>query len=1035
MAGESPDTSEQQKSSGEATPGERDPRLAVFREAEDSDSDREDWESAAEAGSSKSPESPADRATMTFRTRSAAKADAEESASDSKGARSKAEAESDAKGSAAGEGDTGKASGGDAGAGASDVRGGESADEDAEEASASGAVDDSGESDGATGSADAKDQDEEGSATGALPVRPGARASAAQRVEDAEGAREKGDSDRSGAGDEAEADDEAEGGDARLRAAVAAWVSGSGDKAADSAAEGAKDAKTAKTAKDARDAKATKDAVSGEAERDGAGEKTDRAAAEDAAEHDGAAEGSREDTRTMSFGTLRQKSGEQATDRATAFFGAVRSTEAPAGESQGADTDAEAAERRGVDRATAFFGAVRPRTTTETDGRSKDADAKDADAKDTGNAKDAKENKGAKGTGSGKPAGGAEGEGSAKDDAAGGRVDRATAVFGSVRLPEKPAGAGQDADGKAASDGKPATEGTSTASGRPAAEAAGKKAGPAAAKPSAKDAKPAADAEQEDAQQKGAWKDAVRRERERAGKDTKDAKDSRPAGKGAAAKPPVDQATTALKVPGAAPTTGEGGGAGKASTFVPLRSADAPAAKAGTAPDAGPTPLPESERTRQQPMPPNGQQPLDLLAQLTNTPPPPQTPVRSVMRRVKIWTPLVVLLLIVFCVAQVMRPLPDPELRLAEQTSFTFPGERFAMPWPGEGQAAVVVEGVGSVGVHGAQKPVPIASVTKVMTAYVVLKNHPLKPGETGGQITIDAQAGKESNAKDESRVPVEEGQKFNLRQMLEMTMIPSGNNVARQLARWDAGSETAFLKKMNDAAKALGMTNTVYTDPSGLKATTKSTAVDQLKLARAVMKDATFRQIVATPDIEIPGVGRIFNNNKLLSKPDLGVRGVKTGSNTPAGGALMWATYRTVGGKDRLVLGVTLDQHTNSTDPNAHLQLVLDKSEEQIRAIRGALTDALVVKKGQVVGYVDDGLGGSTPVVATRDLKGAGWPGLNVGFSLTASTKGVPHSAKAGTLVGWLTVGSGPGRARVPVALQKDLSEPSFGAKLTRIS
>ncbi|MFD5348970.1 D-alanyl-D-alanine carboxypeptidase, partial [Streptomyces anulatus] len=56
------------------------------------------------------------------------------------------------------------------------------------------------------------------------------------------------------------------------------------------------------------------------------------------------------------------------------------------------------------------------------------------------------------------------------------------------------------------------------------------------------------------------------------------------------------------------------------------------------------------------------------------------------------------------------------------------------LPWPREGQASVAVEGIGSLGTRGEQKPVPIASVTKVMTAYVILKDHPMRadaPGAT----------------------------------------------------------------------------------------------------------------------------------------------------------------------------------------------------------------------------------------------------------------------------------------------------------------
>ncbi|MFD0393792.1 hypothetical protein ACFQ3Z_20910 [Streptomyces nogalater] len=85
------------------------------------------------------------------------------------------------------------------------------------------------------------------------------------------------------------------------------------------------------------------------------------------------------------------------------------------------------------------------------------------------------------------------------------------------------------------------------------------------------------------------------------------------------------------------------------------------------------------------------------------------------------------------------------------------------------------------------------------------------------------------------------------------------------------------------------------------------------------------------------------------------------------------------------------------------------------------------------MVGYVDDRLGGHTPVVATKDVTAVGWAGLKV--RLTFASGSVPHTAKAGTRVGTLTVGDGSAAAvKVPVALQKDLAEPGFGAKLTRL-
>jgi D-alanyl-D-alanine carboxypeptidase len=428
--------------------------------------------------------------------------------------------------------------------------------------------------------------------------------------------------------------------------------------------------------------------------------------------------------------------------------------------------------------------------------------------------------------------------------------------------------------------------------------------------------------------------------------------------------------------------------------------------------------------------------PLDMLAQHTDTPPPP-APGRTPLRGVKIWAPLGALLVLALVVVQLVRPLPAPTI-VADSSSFTVGEGTFSMPWPAEGQAAAMVVGSGTIGTFGEQKPVPTASVAKIMTAYVVLRDHPIKRNEPGPRITIDARTVEEGKAKDESRIEgLRAGQTFGLQDMLKMLMIPSGNNVARMLARWNTGTEdtSAFVRKMNDAARSLGMKNTTYTDPSGLDKGTVSTAVDQLKLAEAVMKYESFRAVVALPSADIPGVGRIYNNNQLLTG-GLSVRGIKTGSNTPAGGTLSWAAYKTVDGEDRLILGTMMDQHAPGPDLNGgdSLVLVQDNTKKVIKAVRDALTSATAVRAGGVVGYVDDGLGGRAPVVATRDLKAAGVPGQKLKLTLRGTGGDLGARTKAGAVVGELVVGSGTQARSVPVALRSDRPQPSFWTKLTRL-
>ncbi|MFD5388724.1 D-alanyl-D-alanine carboxypeptidase family protein [Streptomyces sp. NPDC127074] len=258
------------------------------------------------------------------------------------------------------------------------------------------------------------------------------------------------------------------------------------------------------------------------------------------------------------------------------------------------------------------------------------------------------------------------------------------------------------------------------------------------------------------------------------------------------------------------------------------------------------------------------------------------------------------------------------------------------LPWPDDGQSSVEVEGLGSLGTRGEQTPVPIASVTKVMTAYVILRDHPLHGAQEGPEITIDRQAADESASVTESTAPVRAGQTYSQRQMLHLLLLPSGNNIARLLARWDAGSQEAFTAKMNRAASALGMDRTTYMGASGVETTTVSTSRDQLKLAREAMKNDVFRKIVATRSTTMPGIpGTVTNTNTLLRIP--GVVGLKTGSSTPAGGNLVWAARADIDGRERLVLGVVLHQQAD-TSPEQGLQAALDRSEQLITAVRTAL-------------------------------------------------------------------------------------------------
>ncbi|MGW1016059.1 serine hydrolase [Streptomyces niveus] len=669
-------------------------------------------------------------------------------------------------------------------------------------------------------------------------------------------------------------------------------------------------------------------------------------------------------------------------DAAQTAGGAPKSAPGSA-ESDAAPATGGTPDEPGVDRKTAVFKALRPEA--KADSRT----AADAAPKSATGSAEPEASAPAAGSDAAQAAGGApkSAPGSAESDAGPADepgVDRKTAVFKAL----KPGGAAPSAGSEAAPEGDVAESGPEAKAAPSADGAAG----------------PEADAAPVDR------KTAVLK-----------ALDSAPAGsEDGAATGGVDQPTAMLKLP---PQPAELP-AERTSKFVPLRADEvrAPAQPAGS-------PVVEAERTRQQPMPPLP--PLDLLAELTNKPAPPETPTRTVVRRVKIWTPLLVLALIIFAVVQAVRPLPTPSLKLTANSAYTFEGDKPALPWPGEGQGFMAATGLGTVDSFGEQKAVPIGSVAKAMTAYVVLKDKPLKKGAQGPSITVDAKAEEDGglDAQGESTLnTVKEGDKLTQHDALAALMIPSANNIARLLARWDTGgSEEEFVKKMNDTAAELGMKNTKYTDPSGLDATTVSSAEDQVKLGQELVEIEALMDITKLPEWTDPS-GKTWRNYNTLVPYD-GALGIKTGSTTKAGGNLLFAAHKMVGDTDQLIVGAILGQHQAPI-----IDTVNAASKEVMRATQDELDGATIVKKGQVVGEVDNGLGTKVPLVAVEDVKAVGWSGLTVKLELTDGAKSVPQSAAAGTHIGTLTVGEGKSQVEVAVALQSDLAEASFLDKLTRV-
>jgi D-alanyl-D-alanine carboxypeptidase (penicillin-binding protein 5/6) len=230
--------------------------------------------------------------------------------------------------------------------------------------------------------------------------------------------------------------------------------------------------------------------------------------------------------------------------------------------------------------------------------------------------------------------------------------------------------------------------------------------------------------------------------------------------------------------------------------------------------------------------------------------------------------------------------------------------------WPASGQAAFVETGQAQIHAGPNQHPAAIASVAKVMTAYLVLRDRPLRLAQNGPTITLtdgDVADTDRRRRQQESVVSIAAGEKLTELQALQALLLPSANNIAAVLARWDARSVDRFVDRMNATARSLGMTRTRYTDPSGYDDATVSTAADQVRIVDRAMRLPVFARIVATPSANLPVAGTVHNTNTLLGYD--GFVGVKTGSTAAAGGCFAFRAIRRIDGRRRTITGVVLGQ------------------------------------------------------------------------------------------------------------------------------
>jgi D-alanyl-D-alanine carboxypeptidase (penicillin-binding protein 5/6) len=217
---------------------------------------------------------------------------------------------------------------------------------------------------------------------------------------------------------------------------------------------------------------------------------------------------------------------------------------------------------------------------------------------------------------------------------------------------------------------------------------------------------------------------------------------------------------------------------------------------------------------------------------------------------------------------------------------------------------------------HQPDRVLPIASLTKMMTALLVVDR---APPDAKVRVTKEALAYKGSAVG-----VLPKGKRIKLETMLNGLLLPSGNDAAIALAQRMSGTVAAFVRRMNERAGDLGLACTRFNSPDGFEdAGNHSCAIDLAEMARAVLDEPRLARIVrrrrAVLPFPIKG-GRIylFNNNPLLRTGYPGTIGIKTGYTDAAGRCLVAAARR-----NGRRLGVVL---LHSPDPGRQATQLLNR-------------------------------------------------------------------------------------------------------------
>ncbi|WP_345800301.1 D-alanyl-D-alanine carboxypeptidase [Microbacterium sp. AZCO] len=361
------------------------------------------------------------------------------------------------------------------------------------------------------------------------------------------------------------------------------------------------------------------------------------------------------------------------------------------------------------------------------------------------------------------------------------------------------------------------------------------------------------------------------------------------------------------------------------------------------------------------------------------------------------------------------------------------PAAAVALALPAEGSAALSVSGgddylgadAGGIwAASGSADPRSIASISKLITALVVLEAKPLASADDPGPTITFGKAAHDLYDKyyvmGATIMPMPIGTTMSERDALATMLIPSACNYAEAVATWAFGSQGAFLSAARTWLAANGLTATTLVEPTGISPRNTSTPADLIAIGKIAAANPVIAKIAATQSLSVPGAGGMSNTNDLLGTG--GVTGLKMGNLGDGAFNLLYTASLDVGAAQPLaVTGVMLGGATHDS-VNQDVLRLLD-------SIRAGFHTVPLATRGQRLGSFTTAWGSTAGLVVGADAEIFTWSDTPITVTMTTTT---PVEYEEGEVVGSITWTAGPNTATAPVVIEGSIRPPTSWWRLT---